>query len=366
MNFSELTQDSALARSLEAIAASGKVPHAIMLHEEDGGGAMPLALSFVSRLNSQAGKQNETLTYPDTLFTFPLTTSTKVSGKVSELVCDDFLPLWRELVLSNPWFTESDFSSAMGMDRKSGLITVAQGRALLKKLSLSTVSDGWRSIIVYLPEKMNVQTSNMLLKSLEEPSSKTVFILITHSPEDVLITISSRCLRLRVPPLSQEALQGILESGFSFSAAKAASVAALAAGSLGKALALGRESEVPAVSAQLFASLMDSILSRQLENTLAVGESLAELESRDRQKAFCAYASDCLRNIFLLQQGLDSLAAIPSDKMEFFRDAAGKAAPAFCRRGTEILSRASRMIERNVAQKIVFCNMVTRLYFAAG
>ncbi len=340
MRFADITGNENVVKALVGMADSGHVPHAIMMYENDGGGALPIALAFISYLNCRdrhdgdsCGQcahcnQNSKLIFPDVRFTFPITSGSKVSGEVKNLTCDDYAPYWKELVLANPYFLESELSSALGIEKKSGVIAVAEGKAIMQKLSLSSVTDGYRCIVIWLPEKMNQQTANMLLKSIEEPAGKTVFILITHQPEAVLQTISSRCLPIRIIPVERERA----------------------------------ESESVAEMQGLVEDLFEKMIARDYLGTLEVGEALAAMESREKQKAFCTFVGDSLRKIFMIQQGMDEIAGIPSASEAFYRNAAGRCSKTFCRRTIEMINRTSLLLERNVAQKILFCNLVSRMY----
>lgn len=345
-------------RALDSMADSGRVPHALLLHENEGGGALPLILYFIARLSGH--EHYEWCTH----FSFPVTTGTKVSGKVSEITCDDYAKYWRALLEENPYFMENDLSAALGIEKKSGVIAAAEGRSILQKLSLSAPTGGYRFMVIWLPEKMNPTTANMLLKSIEEPSEMTVFILVTHSPEDVLTTIASRCQRLRVLPLRAEEVSRTLQEQFGVSAPEADEAAAFSDGSVGAALQYVRQEGDFVILRDLFADLIGDLLDRRLSAALQTGEALAALESRERQKAFCVFAGSQLRRIFLLQQNMESLAGIPPQEEAFYRDAARRLPATFCRRAVEVLDRTARLLERNVGQKMLFCNLVTRLWAA--
>ncbi len=355
---------------------SGRIPHAILMYENDGCGALALAQTFLQYANCAGRHDGEPcgecpscrqfskLIYPDVHYTFPITTGTKVSGEAKNLICDMFVPYWRELFLENPYFLETDLSSALGFEKKKGQILVAEGRDILKKLSLSAVSGGYRAIVIYLPECMNTQTANMLLKAIEEPEENTVFVLVTHSPESVLPTISSRCQGIRIQPLSKEEVSGELQKRFGAGKDDADAAASLSGGSIGLALRELSDREDVAAMRDLLRDLLGSLLRKDLKASLEVGEALAALESREKQKLFCNFASDALRNIFLLQQGLDKITAISAADDEFIRTAARGCSKSFSRKGLEIFSKASSMIDRNVSQKIVFANLVDRLYMS--
>ena len=208
---------------------------------------------------------------------------------------------------------------------------------------------------------MNQQTANMLLKAIEEPADKTLFLLITHAPESVLQTISSRCQALRVPPLSKEEVTGALVSR-GVDPEEAALAASFAGGSVGAALHSLSEASGTAQARELFVALMEAVLDRDYLAALEVGEAVSALDSREKQKVFLTFAGESLRKIFMLQQGMDEIAGVAPSEGDFCRDAAARCSRAFCRKALDAVGRAAMLLERNVAQKAILTSLVNRLY----
>ena len=318
--------NTTLAATLRQMAESGRIPHAMLLHENDGGGAFPLLLDFLDEVYGH-NPRVEKLIHPDIQFVFP------VAGP-DKPVSAQFIGKFRTLLLENPYFFENELYAAIGIEGKQSNISVHEARSILDRLSLSAVEGGWRTVVLYLPEKMNQQAANSLLKMVEEPPEKTLFLMVTHAPEKVLTTISSRCLFLRVLPLSREEMRSVHPEE-------------------------GREMTV---LADLFHDLMDALVQNDLLGALETGEAVASLDSREKQKSFCRYAGEGLRSIFLIQQRLVSLGDIPEDERAFYGDLAGKLRKNFSRQGLAALDRALQLLERNVNQKILFTELVDRLY----
>lgn len=312
--------------ALHQMVVSGHVPHAILLHEDDGGGAFPLALNFLEELYGGSPRVQK-LIHPDIHFVFPVAGADKP-------VSLQFLAPFRELLLENPYFFENELYTAIGIEGKQGNISVNEARSLLERLSLSAVEGGWRTVLLYLPEKMNAQAANALLKMVEEPPAQTLFLLITHAPEKVLVTIASRCLHIRVQPLSQEA----------------------------DAQVHAREAAGSVALRDLFHDLLDALVAGDLLKALETGEAVADLKVREQQKLFCRLASEDLRRIFFLQKKLPQLAGIPAGEEPFFQRMAGALKPTFPRKGMEALDRALLLVERNVNQKILFTDLVNALH----
>ena len=345
-------------KALSGMIAGGRIPHALMFYENDGCGALLLALAF---LESLTGSQKVgRLIHPDVHFIFPVTKGSKVS--TDKPTSESYLQYWRELVSKNPYFLEDELNEALGIEGKSSVIAIAEAKFIIEKLSFHSLEGGYRAIVVYLPEKMNKDTANRLLKSIEEPPEMTQFIFITHAPERVLSTISSRCQGIRVLPLSKEEVAGVLRERFGCPEPQAAAAAEVAGGSVGRALAYLSESGEAGSEAALFASLMDAMLARDLLAAQDVGEQLAALPSRERAKAFCRYASEGLRKIFMLQQGLEPISGVSEADSALFRGYAARCKKSFSRRALPLLDNSMMLIERNVNLKILFCDLVDRLY----
>ena len=321
----EVYGNTELLGAFSQMVESGHVPHAMLLHEDDGGGAFPIALTFLEQLyggNPRVGK----LIHPDIHFVFPVAGADKP-------VSLQYLAPFRELLLQNPYFFENELYSAIGIEGKQAGISVNEARSILDRLSLSAVEGGYRTVLLYLPEKMNMQAANALLKMVEEPPVKTLFLLITHAPEKVLQTISSRCLHLRVQPLSEEAEAQVHQ----------------------------KEKAENTALKDLFHDLLNAVAARDLLSALETAEAVADLKLREQQKNFCRIASEDLRRIFLLQKAPSS-ARIPMGEEDWYKKMAAALKPTFPRRALAALDQALLLIERNVNQKILFTKLVNQLY----
>ena len=311
--------------ALHQMVRSGHVPHALLLHEDDGGGAFPLSINFLEELYGGSPRVQK-LIHPDIHFVFPVAGADKP-------VSLQFAGKFRELALDNPYFYENELYTAIGIEGKQGNISVNEARSILDRLSLSAVEGGYRTVLLYLPEKMNAQAANALLKMVEEPPAKTLFLLITHAPEKVLTTISSRCLHMRVQPLSPEAEREVH----------------------------ARENASNQLLTDLFHDLLEAIVSRDRLKALETGEAVADLKVREQQKTFCRLASEDLRRLFFLQK-MPALSHVPEGEEDFYKRMAGALKPSFPRRGMAALDRALLLVERNVNQKIQFADLAGQLY----
>lgn len=324
MTFAQVQGNEDVKQALVGMVDSGRIPHAILFHEDDGGGAFPLALAFLQYLFCRERHDGDScgscpscgkiakLIHPDVHFVFPT-----AAGVLSE----QYMEPMRKLVTERPDFREAELAEALGIEGKNSVIAVAESRRLLEKLSLSALEGGWRAVVIYLPERMNAEAANRLLKMIEEPPAQTQFLLITHQMERVLTTISSRCQRIRVRPVGEAA---------------------------GPVFA----------DADLLDELMSALLGRNLPDALEVSERIASLPSREQAKAFCTFAADRFRQVFLVQQGVEGAGEISPQA----RDWAAKCRKTFPRQALEVMNRTQTLIGRNVNMKILFTDMADRLY----
>ena len=349
--------------ALKGMAREGRIPHAMMLYENDGCGAMAMVLAFLGEVFCDEHKVSG-LIHPDVHYVYPVASGSKVEEKVQNLRAELFLGYWRDLMKANPYALESEVSEAFGVEGKQTAINNAEAREILETIYLSPMEGGWKAVVVYLPEKMNATAANRLLKALEEPPEKTLFMMITHAPEKVMQTISSRCQALRVLPYSKEEIAEILVSEFGKTAEEAAQAASSAGGSVGAALHYLSGKEDYQEQFGIFKSLMEAFEAKDLSAALSCGDAMASLGSREKQKAFCKFAGESLRKIFLLQQKLPGLAGIPSEEEVFYASVASRCRKSFPRQAIASLDRAQLLVDRNVNQKILFCDLVGKMYLS--
>ena len=350
MRFADIIGNGSVAKALALMADSGRVAHAMLLYENEGSGALALAMAYLQYLNcaNPSGgdscgecpscRQMSKFIHPDVHFVFPVNTGPKSSD--AKPTSESYMKYWREQAIADPYFTEADLQKAIGIESKNGLIAVAEAKNIITKLSLASVTDGYKAVVFYLPEKMNQETANRLLKMVEEPPERTLFLFITHAPEKVLQTIFSRCQSIRVLPLTKEEAEQV------------------------KAQKPQADREEYDGFMDLFADMMNAVVERNLMAALESGEAMAALESREKQKAFCIFASECLRKIFMIQQNLPQIADIQQEEQEFYQKMAAGCGRKFCSRSIPNIEKVVAMIDRNVNAKMLFCDLVNRMFLS--
>ena len=114
----------------------------------------------------------------------------------------------------------------------------------------------------------------------------------------------------------------------------------------------------------LFSDLMNAIVARDLMGALECSETMAALDSREKQKAFCIFASECIRKIFLIQQKLPQIAEIAPQEQKIFQKMAAGCGRKFCSRSIPNIEKVAAMIDRNGNAKMLFCDLVNRLFLS--
>ena len=347
MRFSEIIGNDWLKGRLVRMVRAGRLGHAILFTEENGGGAFAFALALAQYVNCREQGEEDScgscaschkyqkLIHPDLHFVFPVSSSNLLSESEKKgPISDYFLAPFRELALADPYFTEQMLYDALGFDNKSGLISVNEARRIFEKLSLRAAEGTWKTMIIYLPEKMNLDAANKLLKLLEEPPAGTLFLLVSHNPERLLPTIRSRCQAVALQPLTRQQRRTIQGPG-----------------------------QDNAEFREIAKSLLEAGLAKQVADLFPQWEMLADL-GREKQREWCLYMENYLRKIYLVAQGLDSLADLSPQEETAVRGFSARIKPGFYEKAFTALDGTLAAIGANVNPKLVFCDLSNRLLLA--
>jgi DNA polymerase III subunit delta' len=216
MLFSEITGQDEVKTRLIQVARQQKVGHALLFAGHEGTGKLALAIAFARYLNCEnrgdadscmecnSCRKYSQLIHPDLHFVFPVA-STKDSGK--DPVSDDFLPRWRECVLSNPYMSLFQWYENIGIENKQGSISKNESLQIIKKLSFKNFEAVYKVMIIWMAEKMNIFASSKLLKILEEPPRNTLFIIISENAGQIISTIISRCQLIKINKIDKRSME---------------------------------------------------------------------------------------------------------------------------------------------------------------
>ncbi|TYA52203.1 DNA polymerase III subunit [Formosa maritima] len=244
MLFSEILGQEHIKNHLTQSADNGRVPHAQLFVGPEGCGTLPMAIAYAQYLlcknkNGENTSGNEScnlkfdhISHPDLHFAFPVATNDKVK---KHPVSNHFMEEWRELLEEQPYGNLFDWYKKLGVDNKQGQIGVDEATEIVKSLSLKSYEGGYKVMLIWMAEKMNTSAANKLLKLIEEPPNKTVFILIAEDEEQIINTILSRCQVLHFPPLAEEIIKNAIVKNYNLENAIATKIAHQANGNYNKA-----------------------------------------------------------------------------------------------------------------------------------
>ena len=356
MTFDQIIGQTAIKQHLLSEHQQGRIPHALMLHGPEGNGALPLALAYAQLLLGNS-PMAEKLQHPDLHFAFPI--YKKVSGKDS--YCDDFLRPWRELLLTKPYFGMPEWMDMAGADNQQLVIYANESDAILRKLSLKASQGGYKVMIIWLPEKMNTECANKLLKLLEEPPAQTVFLLVSEQPDRVLQTIRSRTQMMAVPPLSETDIEQTLIDRYAVLPAEAHRIARSCEGNMAQALRTITSGSDNDYYFELFVELMRLAYVRKVKEMKLWSERVAGM-GRERTKAFLDYSQRMIRENFIYNfQHHDQLNYMTEAETQF----AVRFAPFINERNVigimDELSLAQRDIGQNTNAKIVLFDFALKM-----
>ena len=365
MQFKEITGQQETAAKLVQGVTRGRISHAQLFIGGEGVGALPLAIAYAQYLNCTDRRDGDScgqcpscrqiaqLAHPDVHFVFPVNTPKgKSSGE--KPLSDAFLPQWRRLFeKTGGYFSEPMWYSAIEIDNKQGNISTFEADEIIRKLSFKSFESEYKIVVVWLAERMNTQAANKLLKILEEPWDKTLFLLLSASPEQLLPTIVSRTQCVTVPSIDETSLTRYLTARKGMPEADAFRAARLSRGDLLEALRCLRHASENDELFDLFVKLMRlSYEDRHLE-LLEWAETVASM-GREEQKRLIENSVRLLRDSYMLTAGMEPICYLFGREEQFCK----KFAPYVNNRNIEPLvaemERTMRQIAQNGNPRIVF------------
>jgi DNA polymerase III subunit delta' len=370
MLFSEIIGQELLKSRLIHTVRDNRVSHAWLMFGPEGAGALPLALAFAQYiLCTNRGEadscgicagcnKNNKLIHPDLHFVYPVNKTRSVDKET--VVCDDFIAEWRGFLLKNPYGRLTQWFDWIDLENKQGIINTEESKRLAGKLNLKSFESDYKVAILWQPEKMNDQASNKLLKLLEEPPPLTVFILVSENPDQLLATIRSRCMPIKVPRISEKSLAEALMARHGLDQARAINVERLAGGNYCKVLDLIEGSEDVSYNLNKFRDLMRSCFRKSIPELIRLAEELAAL-NRENQKSFLEYGLRTLRESLVLHYDSADIVYITDEEKGFTPNFAPFVNGNNVLSLTHELNKAIQDIERNANGRIVFLDMALKL-----
>ena len=329
MNFSQVPGQKEIIEKLIRSVHEERVSHAQLFAGPEGCGSMALALAYAKFISCENRTENdscgickscvkyEKIIHPDLHFVFPVIKGKKATDPVS----DNYIEEWREFVNKSPFFTLNNWLDSIEVGNAQGMIFASEASEIIKKLSLKSFESDFKIMIIWLPEKMHQATANKLLKMIEEPPEKTLFLLVSEEPDKVIPTILSRCQLVKIPKFNSRDIENYLKQRFNVPEEKAKDIARVSVGNVNRAIELCENEDSSLANLESFKSLMRFAWKRDIISIITWSEELAA-KGREAQKNFISFSLRILReNLMLsLDQKKNGLVFLAGEEAAFSKN----------------------------------------------
>lgn len=367
MLFNNLIGHHHLINHLKTTVDNGRIAHAQLFVGKEGVGSLATAIAYAQYIlcngDETCNLKTAKLQHPDLHFSFPTAINDRVKKHpVSNL----FLNEWRTFMQEQPYGSLFQWYQQIGIENKQGQIGVDEAEEIVKTLKLKSYEGGYKIMIIWMAEKMNASASNKLLKLIEEPPSKTIFLLVVEQKEQLINTILSRCQILEFPLLSDDSIAEALMSRENTFPAEALKIAHRSEGNYKKALELLKKEGNDLEFEQLFITWVRAAFKAKgnasvIQDLIGWSDTIASF-GREKQKQFLEFCLQFFRQALLLNYGAKDLVFFETQTQGFSLD---KFAPYVNGQNIESINKelndAIYHIERNGNAKLILLDTSIKL-----
>jgi len=366
MQFKDVIGQSAIKQRLINSVRENHVSHAQLFLGPTGSGKLPLALAYAQYIlcpnrteTDSCGicptcQKMQKLAHPDLHFVVPTATTKKVKSNPES---DLFMEEWRDYVIQNQGYVDtSSWYTFLDVENKQGYMSVRDAASLLRKLSMKSYEGEYKIAIIWMAEKMRADTANKLLKLLEEPPEKTVFLLIAEDAEELLATIRSRTVLVKIPAIDPMAIETALQIRLGCTAQQAHNAAMISEGNWLNACHSVQESEDRKYFFTTFQQWMRLCFRAAYSEIIDFSANIKSI-GREKQKELLDYGLRIIRNALLFNNNLAGIVMLPDDEKKFNANFAPFVNPANLSQISELFEEAIRQIERNGNAQIIFTDV---------
>jgi len=371
MQFQDIQGNDGVKRFLIHSVKENRISHGQLFLGPPGCGKLSSAIAYAQYISCKNRTETDScgvcpscikfqkLIHPDLHFVYPVVTSTSAKKPVS----DDYIAQWRQFVLKSMYHGIDDWYDFIGSENAQGAIFAQESQEIIRKLNLKTFEGEYKVMIIWMAEKMNETAANKLLKMLEEPPAKTLFVLVAENEEQILTTIRSRVQLVKFSALTTDEISKALEREFPEAGEENIQNASiLCGGDFLEAVSILKQFQNGEGNPdfEMFTALMRESFSSHYDKIIKLSDDLSKL-GREKQKRFFDYCQRMIRECFMFSSVSKELVRMTPSETAF----AEKFAP-FIHLGnisdlTELFSEASRNIERNAYGKLVFTDLAIKI-----
>jgi DNA polymerase III subunit delta' len=343
MQFREITGQKEIKKKLIQTVLDQRISHAQLFFGQEGSEKLALAIAYAQFINctnrqfppvppvgGRAGDggfpdscgicpsciKYRKLIHPDLHFIYPVATTKKVTRKPQS---KDFIEEWRKFLLQTDYYGSlHDWFEFIGIENKQGIINAEDCHDIITTLSYKSYESEYKVMVIWMVEKLYYAAAPKILKILEEPPEKTLFLLICEDPEQIISTILSRTLLVKIPRTSQEEIRKYLETKFSVAPKEAETIARQANGNLQLAVKKYQLYEEDQGNFRMFRDWMRLCFAKDIAGLVNFSGELSKI-GRENQKNLLHYALQILQSCARLQYTQDRLVLSAGEEMEFIK-----------------------------------------------
>lgn len=364
MLFSQIIGHEDIKKKLIQSVKENRVAHAQLFLGPEGTGKLALAIAYAQYINCTNKQENDScgqcpsckkynaLAHPDLHFIFPTATNKSVKKDPES---DLFMAEWREYLESCDCYANlPNWYDALEVENKQGAINVRDAATIIRKLNLKTYEAEYKIAIIWMSEKLNVQAANKLLKLLEEPPEKTVFILVAENQEEMLMTIRSRTVLMKIPKLTFNEIHEALLRKYKCDAENANNAAVLSDGNWILANHYIDDQEDEKLYFRCFQKWMRYCFKFSASELIDFIANDIKPLGREKQKEFLSYGLNMFHSTLFINNGLMNNVLLPEEEKNFLRNFAPFISNNNIDLITELFEESINQIERNGNAQLIF------------
>lgn len=326
MQFREVIGLDQVKQTLMTNAREGRVSHAQLFLGEEGSGNLPMALAYATYLFCENKQETDScgecpsclkigkLAHPDLHFSFPF-----VATEGANSTSKDYLDIWRQAIESNAYMGFAEWLEFLGAENKQAVINKAEGSEIITRVSLKAYEGGYKISLIWMPETLNIASSNVLLKIIEEPPANTVFLFVSAHADQILPTILSRTQLVKINKLPAETLAAALEEKFGLAHEQAISLAISSEGNFLEASHQLQKTDADQLTFEHFRNWMRMLYKKDVSSLTGWVDETATL-GREKIKQFIQYALFISRQCILRHYLGDERLAVRGAEFEFVKN----------------------------------------------
>lgn len=364
MKFSDIPAHNFAKQKLRTFVDRNKIPHAILLEGPSGIGKYALARAFAQYIhcqNRQNGDscgmcpsclQHESFNHIDTHFVFPVVKKSSPKKSFS----DDYIDAWKDFLSENPYMDFQKWLVAFDNVNAQPVIYVDESEELIRKLNFTSHQAKYKVVLFWLPERMNQECANKLLKLIEEPYGDTLFVFVSNNSREILPTIYSRTQRIELKRLSDDVIAQYLVDNYAVEGQDALALAHIADGNIieaDKIVSLSKENQK---FLELFIQLMRLSYQRKVKELKSWSVDVAGL-GREQIMRFLTYTQRLIRENFIYNLSVSELNYLNREEAQFSRNFAKFITESNVIKLIDVFNKALTDISGNANAKIVLYDM---------